>query len=110
MAGLPTTKPEFDRSSLSGASADRMKDKDLENQPKAPGALSDSDSGEIGRQIELESDNSIKYRTCSWQKVCARSNSCGCDEKAPGNVLIVLMAVWSGRRPLCSSLSISVWL
>ncbi|BCS25830.1 putative neutral amino acid permease [Aspergillus puulaauensis] len=71
MAGLPTTNPEFDRSSLSGASADRMKDKDLENQPKAPGALSDSDSGEIGRQIELESDNSIKYRTCSWQKTAA---------------------------------------
>lgn len=82
MAGLPTTNPaELDRSSLSGASADRMKDKDLESQPKAPGDLSDSDSGEIGRQIELESDNSIKYRTCSWQKVCARSNSCGCDEK-----------------------------
>lgn len=24
----------------------------------------------IGRQIELESENTIKYRTCSWQKVC----------------------------------------
>ncbi|OJJ63477.1 hypothetical protein ASPSYDRAFT_38039 [Aspergillus sydowii CBS 593.65] len=72
MAGLPTTNPaELDHSSLSGASADRMKDKDLESQPKAPGDLSDSDSGEIGRQIELESDNSIKYRTCSWQKTAA---------------------------------------
>lgn len=23
----------------------------------------------IGRQIEMESENTIKYRTCSWQKV-----------------------------------------
>lgn len=38
---------------------------DLENRG---GATSDSE-GEIGRQIELESENTIKYRTCSWQKV-----------------------------------------
>lgn len=71
MAGFTTAKPELDRSSVSGNSADRIKDKDndLEQQPKAPGTLSDSESGEIGRQIELEADNSIKYRTCSWQKV-----------------------------------------
>jgi hypothetical protein len=32
--------------------------------------LSDSDSAiSIGAQIELEKDNAIKYRTCSWQKV-----------------------------------------
>jgi hypothetical protein len=24
----------------------------------------------IGKQMELEADNAIKYRTCSWQKVC----------------------------------------
>ena len=24
---------------------------------------------DVGKQIALESDNSIKYRTCSWQKV-----------------------------------------
>lgn len=23
----------------------------------------------IGKQLELEADNAIKYRTCSWQKV-----------------------------------------
>lgn len=23
----------------------------------------------VGRQIEMESENTIKYRTCSWQKV-----------------------------------------
>lgn len=28
----------------------------------------DSDIG-IGAQIEMEKDNAIKYRTCSWQKV-----------------------------------------
>jgi hypothetical protein len=24
----------------------------------------------VGKQIELEAGNAIKYRTCSWQKVC----------------------------------------
>ena len=33
-------------------------------------ADSDSDKVDIGRQIELEADAAIKYRTCSWQKVC----------------------------------------
>ena len=31
---------------------------------------SDSDSGlSVGKQMELEATNSIKYRTCSWPKV-----------------------------------------
>lgn len=30
---------------------------------------SSSTSESVGRQIEMESENSIKYRTCSWQKV-----------------------------------------
>jgi hypothetical protein len=82
MAGLATTKLEHDRSSDSDNFADRLKDKDLEQQTHAPGAgaLSDSESGEVGRQIELEADNSIKYRTCSWQKVC---EIYGCDGKCP---------------------------
>lgn len=32
------------------------------------------DSGDddiLGRQILMESENAIKYRTCSWQKVCS---------------------------------------
>lgn len=29
---------------------------------------SDSGSDILGKQIEMESDNAIKYRTCSWQK------------------------------------------
>lgn len=38
----------------------------------APSVRSDSDSDrvDIGRQMELEADAAIKYRTCSWQKVC----------------------------------------
>ena len=34
--------------------------------------LADSDQDSmmsVGKQMELESTNSIKYRTCSWQKV-----------------------------------------
>lgn len=34
------------------------------------GAPADTDSQlSVGRQLELEATNSIKYRTCSWQKV-----------------------------------------
>lgn len=32
----------------------------------------DSGSDILGKQIELEADNAIKYRTCSWQKVRLR--------------------------------------
>ncbi|KAL4948082.1 transmembrane amino acid transporter protein-domain-containing protein [Aspergillus filifer] len=72
MAGLfgsnkAEPEPELNRSLGSDNSAERMKDKDLENQQQG----SDSESGEIGRQIELEAENSIKYRTCSWQKTAA---------------------------------------
>jgi hypothetical protein len=70
MAGFSTNPPhEHDRLSHSDNSVERLKDKDLEGQRQ--GGLSDSDSGEIGRQIELEAENSIKYRTCSWQKTAA---------------------------------------
>ena len=32
--------------------------------------IADSDSQlSVGRQVELEASNAIKYRTCSWQKV-----------------------------------------
>lgn len=34
------------------------------------GVIADSDSQlSVGKQLELEATNSIKYRTCSWQKV-----------------------------------------
>lgn len=36
------------------------------------GTLTDDDEKlDIGRQIEMEADNAIKYRTCTWQKVIA---------------------------------------
>ena len=32
---------------------------------------SDTDSSlSVGKQIEMEASNAIKYRTCSWPKVC----------------------------------------
>ena len=42
---------------------------DPESQIPQGAINSDSESGDVGRQIELEAGNSIKYRTCSWQKV-----------------------------------------
>lgn len=50
---------------------DETKHADLESQKLQPGSSSDSE-GEVGRQIQMEAENSIKYRTCSWQKVRGR--------------------------------------
>lgn len=37
---------------------------------KSVASMSDIESGtSVGKQIEMEADNAIKYRTCSWQKV-----------------------------------------
>jgi hypothetical protein len=53
----------------------KLKDFDIEGQGRRGSqhhvtAIDSSSTTEsIGRQIELESDNTIKYRTCSWQKV-----------------------------------------
>ena len=34
------------------------------------GIIADSDSQlSVGKQVELEASNAIKYRTCTWQKV-----------------------------------------
>ncbi|KAB8238903.1 hypothetical protein ETB97_003916 [Aspergillus alliaceus] len=61
-----------DRQSSSSEQLEAASDKvkDLENQ-RQPGVQSDSDTDDIGRQIEMEAGNSIKYRTCSWQKTAA---------------------------------------
>ncbi|CAK45327.1 hypothetical protein CBS63078_5539 [Aspergillus niger] len=73
MAESNTFKPVVSRrSSVSdnASAADKLKQMDLENQKQQVGSGSDTE-GEIGRQIEMESENSIKYRTCSWQKTAA---------------------------------------
>jgi len=28
----------------------------------------------VGKQMEMEAENAIKYRTCSWPKVCIRES------------------------------------
>ena len=52
----------------------KLKDFDVEGQGRRLSHSqvpvdSSSTTESVGRQIELESENSIKYRTCSWQKV-----------------------------------------
>lgn len=53
----------------------KLKDFDIEGQGRrlshhhVTAVDSSSTSESVGRQIEMESENSIKYRTCSWQKV-----------------------------------------
>ncbi|KAJ6006179.1 hypothetical protein N7451_004123 [Penicillium sp. IBT 35674x] len=54
----------------------KLKDFDLEGQGRRlshshVAVDSSSTSESVGRQIELEAENGIKYRTCSWQKTAA---------------------------------------
>ena len=99
------------------------------------GGESDQDSQlGVGKQLELEATNSIKYRTCSWKKVIrsihhlvfllqgTRVSVLSCDEelRAMRRLLDMLSSYrvteWtciltSGDRLLrCSSRSISAWL
>lgn len=58
------------RSSTSGSFNVKTKEADLEGLTDTD-VRSDSETDAVGRQIQLEAENSIKYRTCSWQKVCS---------------------------------------
>ncbi|KAL2003950.1 hypothetical protein VTN02DRAFT_1469 [Thermoascus thermophilus] len=50
-------------------------DYDIERQPSLKRGIRSAsesiDKASVGRQIELEAENAIKYRTCSWQKTAA---------------------------------------
>lgn len=73
---LPSVSPEDDLHTFSSLGDKiengpaKLKDADPANVEQRIGVHSDSEGDTIGRQIELESENTIKYRTCSWQKVC----------------------------------------
>lgn len=77
---LPTVSPQDDQqsSSLSDKLENdhdhdpaKLKDYDPANaEHRVGGGHSDTEE-EVVRQIELESENAIKYRTCSWQKTAA---------------------------------------
>ncbi len=59
-------------------------------------ALTDSDEDSVmsvGKQLELESTNSIKYRTCSWQKVSNQSSRGNPQNSAIEDVLRLLCAL-----------------
>lgn len=82
-------------------------DYDEENPPRrhsrlAPvhAGLEGDDRASVGKQLELEAENAIKYRTCSWQKVRRRQIVRGTRWRT-NRVLI--------RLPRCSSPSTSVW-
>ena len=51
-----------------GAGANRLADPGANRDPEM-GVDSDSEASIIGKQLAMEADNAIKYRTCSWYKV-----------------------------------------
>ena len=75
---MDTHEGESDRSPDLNGKLDqnqKLKDLDLEDQDRrhshhhVTAIDSSSTSESVGRQIEMEAENTIKYRTCSWQKV-----------------------------------------
>lgn len=77
---LPTVSPQDDQqsSSLSDKLENdhdhnpaKLKDYDPANAEHSVGGGHSDTEEEVVRQIELESENAIKYRTCSWQKTAA---------------------------------------
>ena len=56
-----------------GAGTDRLADGEKRDPEK--GLDSDSEGSIIGKQMAMEAENAIKYRTCSWQKACPSSRS-----------------------------------
>jgi hypothetical protein len=53
-----------------GAGTDRLQDPGANRDPEK-GVDSDTESSIIGKQVAMEAENAIKYRTCSWQKTAA---------------------------------------
>ncbi|KAF1356947.1 transmembrane amino acid transporter protein-domain-containing protein [Delphinella strobiligena] len=63
----------YDPESLTGARRGSRIDKPI-TKPIIPGDSDGDDASSglsVGKQMELESENAIKYRTCSWQKTAA---------------------------------------
>lgn len=54
-----------------GAGTNRLADPGAMRDPEM-GVDSDSEASIIGKQMAMEADNAIKYRSCSWQKVCSQ--------------------------------------
>lgn len=52
---------------LVGAGTGRLADPGANRDPEM-GVDSDSEASIIGKQMAMEAENAIKYRSCSWQK------------------------------------------
>ncbi|KAF2653906.1 hypothetical protein K491DRAFT_498491 [Lophiostoma macrostomum CBS 122681] len=67
----PTDNYDPERTVLRGKPMNRI-DGPLKARAASVSAGADDASGDfsIGKQIEMEAENAIQYRTCSWPKVC----------------------------------------
>lgn len=62
----PKSENEKDGAAFDGYDGDVEKGRKM-SRVLVPGE--DGDQYHVGKQMELEATNSIKYRTCSWKKV-----------------------------------------
>jgi hypothetical protein len=61
------SKPDHELATI-GAGTNRLADPGANRDPEM-GVDSESEASIIGKQLAMEADNAIKYRTCSWYKV-----------------------------------------
>jgi hypothetical protein len=74
MAIGPFGSKKGDARSLSNSSSNEKKDPELGGLAASDRRDMDDDSTAsmtVGKQMEMEAENAIKYRTCSWQKTAA---------------------------------------
>jgi hypothetical protein len=71
--GLFGSKGGDARSNSNSSHEQKNSDPELGGREKSDTRADDSsdNSFSVGKQMELEADNAIKYRTCSWQKTAA---------------------------------------
>lgn len=60
--------PDHDPANI-GPGTDRLADPGANRDPEK-GVDSDSEDSIVGKQMAMEAENAIKYRSCSWQKAC----------------------------------------
>jgi hypothetical protein len=73
IGGFRSNKAAADNHSLTSDEKTTVPEKSYDAEAGLGGHSAHDDSDEsitIGKQIEMEADNAIKYRTCSWPKVC----------------------------------------
>ena len=84
---------------MSGVTPFDMPDAKKNDDPEVSSTDESFDVESVNHQIELEKDNEIQFRTCTWQKVSIIGSTTMC----------IILSYLRSRLPRCSSPSTFVW-